>query len=146
MKHLISVLSTAVLLFSTAVHAAGEIKCTPSIVRPGEKLTIKTSKAFGDIAVTLPYKLKNGGTVAFLTEIDPETALIDSKKFLQQRGMEIDVNTARFNQKSPLFSKSGNYKFTVSTNLETDDGTPKYSCNIRFIAQGDNKSTQSLPK
>ena len=146
MKYLLSVLLTSTLLFGTTVNAANEIKCSPSIVHPGEKLTIKTSKAFGDISVSLPYKLNNGGTVAFLTEIDPETALIDSKKFIQQRGMEIDVDTARFNKKSLLFAKSGNYKFTVSTNLETDDGTPQYSCKVQFIAQGGVKSTQSVAK
>ena len=139
MKHQIFTLLTSALFFSNVVNAANEIKCSPSIVHPGEKLTIKTSRAFSDFAVDLPYKL-NGHNSLFLSNGDPTTDLIDSKKFMQQKGIEIDVSTATFKQKSPLFLKSGVYKFTVSTNLETDDGTPAYTCKVNFVLEGGVKS------
>lgn len=145
MKHQIFTLLTSALFFSNVVNAANEIKCSPSIVHPGDKLTIKTSRAFSDFAVDLPYKL-NGVAMNFLTEADPKTAIIDSKKFMQQRGMEIDVNTATFAGKSPIFAKSGIYKFLVSTNLETDDGTPAYTCKVKFVLAGGVKSSPSTTK
>ena len=132
MKNQILTILLGALFSSTFVHAANEIKCSPEILHRGDKLTIKTSKAFQDFAVDLPYKF-NRSTTQFLTETDPLTAIIDSKKFMQQKGIEIDVNTVTFNGKVPIFSKSGVYKFLVSTNLETDDGTPSYACKVKFI-------------
>jgi hypothetical protein len=142
MKHRIFILFLSALLFSTFADAANEIKCTPLTVHPGEKLTIKTSKAFGDFAVDLPYKI-NGHNSLLLSNGDPTTDLIDSKKFMQQKGMEIDVSTETFKQKLPLFQRSGVYKFKVSTNLETDDGTPAYTCKVTFIFNEGAKSQRS---
>lgn len=119
------------IMFGLTAYAANEITCTPSTLGRGDKLKIVTSKAFGDLAVKLPYKFQ-GGDTQFLTEIDPKTAIIDSKKFMRQRGLEIDVDTANFNGPTKIFSKDGAYKFVVSTNLETDDGTPKYECKVKF--------------
>lgn len=145
MKHQILALLTSALLFNAAANAANEITCSPATVHPGEKLTIKTSRAFGDFAVNLPYKI-NGSTMAFLTEADPRTALIDSKIFMQQKGIVLDIDTATFNHNSPVFAKSGTYKFVVSTNLETDDGTPTYTCSVKFFSTGTVKSKPAMTK
>lgn len=145
MRHQTLAILASALLIGTSVNAANEISCTPSIVYPGEKLTIKTSRAFSDLAVSLPYKINNS-TIAFLTEIDPKTAIIDSKKFMQEKGIQLNVDSATFNHQAPVFANSGIYKFIVSTNLETDDGTPKFSCSVQFVSSGRVKSKPTVTK
>lgn len=145
MRHQILALLTSALLFNAAANAANEITCSPATLHPGDKLVIKTSRPFGSFAVNLPYKI-NGNSMVFLTEEDPRTALIDSKKLMQQKGIVIDVDNTTFNQNSPVFAKSGTYKFLISTNLETDDGTPAYSCSVKFLSTVAVKSKATTTK
>lgn len=132
------------LLISTSTSAlAKEIECTPSEVRPGDQLTIKMRQALPDIAVITPRKI-NGVNFFFLNEIGSN--LIQSNQLIRQRQLKIDVSNAKLDSTTPLFSTAGTYKFIVSKNLETDDGTPSYTCNVKFTPTRASGPTEKNPK
>ena len=109
-----------------------EISCTPDVVRPGDTLVIKTSQAFTDFGVRVPEK--NIKFIMLVSDGYPE-GLMDSDKFKKQMGIEVNVSEARVKPTARVFTKDGIYTFVVSTNLETDDGTPLYECKVRYISK-----------
>lgn len=119
-----------VTLFTAATAFAGQITCSPTSLAPGDKLTIKIEQALPDVAVITPKKL-SGVNFFMLTEAGT-SGLIQSNQLASQRGMVIDVDTAKLDGKNRLFFTLGVYEFVVSKNLETDDGTPTYKCKVRF--------------
>ena len=112
----------------TASSSRGkEISCSPAVLRPGETLIIKTSKPFRQAGVSQP---KNG--YLYLVADDYPEGLMDYKVFQQLKTLEIRSD-AKVKPNSPVFTLPGVYTFAVSTNLETDDGTPKYECRVKFL-------------
>lgn len=106
-----------------------EISCTPNVVRPGDTLVIKTNKAYPDFGVRVPDK--NVKFILLVAGGYPE-GLMDSDKFAKQSGIEINVSEAKVKPDTRVFTKEGVYGFVVSSNLETDDGTPSFECKVRY--------------
>ena len=106
-----------------------EILCTPAVLRPGETLIIQTSRPFPQVGVFQP---KNG-YLALVSDDYPE-GLADYKVFQQLKTLEIRSD-AKVKPNRPVFTLPGVYTFAVSTNLETDDGTPRYECKVNFRAK-----------
>lgn len=109
-----------------------EISCSPAVVRPGDILAIKTNKSYPDFGVRVPDK--NVKFIMLVTAAYPE-GLMDSEKFGKQMGINVDVSEAKIKPNTRIFTKEGIYRFVVSRNLETDDGTPSFECSIRYIAK-----------
>lgn len=107
--------------------------------KAGDKLVIKISKPFPDFAVITPTKIE-GVNYFFLDETG--AGLVTSAQFTKSRGAVIDVDTAMVDGKNKLFGAPGVYQFKVSMNLETDDGTPNFSCKVKF---GGAKKSSALP-
>lgn len=124
--------ASVVLAMSASAAWSKEISCSPSEVQSGGKLVIKITKAFPDFAVITPKKV-GGVNYFFLNETG--AGLVSSAQFVRNRGITIDVDTAMLDPKSKLFDAPGIYQFKVSTNLETDDGTPSFSCKVKFSGQ-----------
>jgi hypothetical protein len=116
--------------FASASSIAGQITCSPSTLGPGGKLTITLAQPMPDIAVITPKKL--AGVNFFMLNEAGNSGLVQSNQLLSQRGMVIDVDSAKLDNKNRLFFTSGTYEFAVSKNLETDDGTPVHKCKVKF--------------
>ena len=109
-----------------------EIICAPDVVRPGDTLVIKTSRAFADFGVRVPDT--NVKFIMLVSEGYPE-GIMDSNKFTKQMGIEVNVSEVKVKPSKYVFKKDGVYGFVVSTNLETDDGTPSFECKVRYISK-----------
>ena len=109
-----------------------EIQCSPSVVRPGDTLTIKTRQALPELAVRVPDK--NIVSLFLVNDFDP-AALMHSRDFMRQKGAVLPVATAAMKSGGKVFTKPGVYEFVASTNLETDDGTPQYVCRVTYKAK-----------
>lgn len=111
---------------------AREILCSPSVVRPGDTLTITTRQALPELAVRVPDK--NIQSLFLVNDFDPG-ALMHSRDFMRQKGAVLPVATAAMKSGGKVFTKPGVYEFAASTNLETDDGTPQYVCRVTYKAK-----------
>ena len=113
---------------STSSSRGKEILCSPAVLRPGETLTIKTSRPFNDALVRQPKQ-----SLLLVSSHYPE-GLTDPQTFKQGKTLEIRSD-AKVKPNMPVFTSPGVYTFVVGMNVETDDGTPSYSCNVRFLAK-----------
>ena len=109
-----------------------EISCSPDVVRPGDTLIIKTNRAFADLGVRVPDK--NVNFILLVAGSYPE-GLVSSDTLKKQMGLEVNVSEAKVKPGTRIFTKDGVYGFVVSTNLETDDGTPSFECKVRYISK-----------
>lgn len=118
---------------TAAVHAqptqGREIVCSPSVVGPADTLTITTRQALPQVAVRVPDK--NIDSLFLVNDFDPG-AMMHSRDFMRQKGAVLPVATAAMKNGVKVFTKPGVYRFAASTNLETDDGTPQYVCNVTY--------------
>ena len=112
---------------TTSSSRGKEITCSPAVLRPGETLTLKTSKSFLQLGVIQPKK-----QFLFLVSDDYPEGLASQKAFQQVKTLEIRSD-AKVKPDKPVFTVPGVYIFAVSANLETDDGTPKYECSVKFV-------------
>jgi hypothetical protein len=116
-----------------AQSAAGrEISCSPSVVRPGDTLTITTRNPLPQLSVRVPDK--KIGSLFLVNDFDP-AALMHSRDFMQQKGAVLPVAMAAMKSGEKVFTRPGVYVFSASTNLETDDGTPQYMCRVTYKNQ-----------
>jgi hypothetical protein len=109
-----------------------EISCTPDVVRPGDTLVIKTSKSYSSLGVKVPGK--NGESILLVAGLYPQ-GLMENAKFEKQMGIDINVAEAIVKPNTRVFTKEGIYSFNVSQNLETDDGTPYFTCKVRYTTK-----------
>lgn len=124
------VLACSVAACAQAQSSQGrEIQCSPSVVRPGDALTITTRQALPQLAVSVPDK--NIQSLFLVNDFDPG-ALMHSRDFMRQKGAVLPVATAAMKSGGRVFTKPGVYEFAASTNLETDDGTPQYVCRVTY--------------
>ena len=112
---------------TTSSSRGKEMSCSPAVLRPGETLILKTSKPFLQLGVTQPKK-----QFLFLVSDDYPEGLVSQKAFQQLKTLEIRSD-AKVKPNKPVFTVPGVYIFAVSANLETDDGTPKYECSVKFV-------------
>ena len=114
---------------TTSSSRGKEILCSPAVLRPGETLTVKTSRPFLQALVRQP---KNESL--FLVSDDYPEGLTDQRTFQQRKTLEIRSD-AKVKPNKPVFTSPGVYTFSVSMNLETDDGTPSFECKVRFLTK-----------
>ena len=125
-----SIRKEVVLLTQSSSSSKGkEITCSPTVVRPGDILTIKTNQEYSALGVRVPDKKVK--FVLLVSDAYPE-GLIDNLKFKSQMGIEVNVTSAKIKPNTKIFSKEGIYSFVTSQNLETDDGTPAFECQVKF--------------
>lgn len=110
-------------------NAGREISCSPSVVRPGDTLTVTTRNPLPELGVAVPDK--NVGYLFLINDYDP-AALMHSREFIRQKSVVLPIATAAMKNGTKVFTKPGVYKFAASTNLETDDGTPHYVCRVTY--------------
>jgi hypothetical protein len=126
------------LYFSLAMFActgalARPITCSPTTLHPGDKLTIKYSKEFHDVGVLLPRKVDGRRFVSLILDGSGTSDSIQLEELGRQKKLVIDVDNGRAIEATHrIFMARGTYEFVVSEQLETDDGTPQYSCKVRF--------------
>lgn len=109
-----------------------EIVCTPSIVRPGDTLTIETRSGLPELGVKVPDRKVQ--YLFLINDYDPN-AVLHSDTFLKERRVNLIVSSASLKNGLKIFSTPGQYIFQASTNLETDDpSTPKYRCLVTLKA------------
>lgn len=113
-------------------NAGREISCVPNVVRPGDTLTITTRNPLPELGVRVPDKKVS--YLFLINDFDP-AALMHSRDFMRGRGAALPVSTAAMKRGEKIFTKPGVYEFGASTNLETDDGTPRYACRVTYKTQ-----------
>jgi hypothetical protein len=132
----------AVWVQAEAAKKGKEITCSPKVLYPGDKLTIKTNQPFTYLGVTQPMKKATRALLVF-----PETAavtkhsIIDADQFALQKKVALPVKTAEAwfgttdgGAMLPVFPKAGSYVFEVGSNLaKSEDKTP-YKCIVKYVA------------
>ena len=132
----------AVCIHAEAAKKGKEITCSPKVLYPGDKLTIKTNQPFAYLGVTQPVKKATRTLVVY-----PETgavakhSMIDADQFATQKKIALPVKTAEAwfgtadgGAMQPIFPKAGSYVFEVGSSLaKSDDKTP-YKCIVKYVA------------
>lgn len=119
---------------------ASPVTCSPAEVHPGDTLTVTTTQPFQYLAFKTPAKGVRMEQIVYPAPEDPSTVMMDGEAFSKKRSIGIDVAKAKFTRPgakastaAPIFDKAGMYTFLVSENMETDDGTPVYSCKVKYM-------------
>lgn len=125
-------------------RAKGRVSCEPQVVRKDGAVTITFADVPhpGDIAIQGPeVRRGEGRTYRFISLSgikDNGLTRLKSSKTLVLRANEPlplfgDAEPATGSIPSLAFYKAGSYRIVVSTNLETDDGTPPYGgCDVTY--------------
>lgn len=125
-------------------RAKGRVSCEPQVVRKDGAVTITFADVPhpGDIAIQGPeVRRGEGRTYRFISlsgiKDNGLTRLKSSKTLVLRANGPLplfgDAEPATGSIPSLAFYKAGSYRILVSTNLETDDGTPPYgSCDVTY--------------
>lgn len=125
-------------------RATRKVSCEPQVVRNGGSLTITFADVPhpGDMAIQGPEVSRGKGrTYRFISQSGFKdnglTRLTNAKTLVLQANEPLPLfgDAEPDVQRIPpvAFYKAGSYRILVSTNLETDDGTPLYgSCDVTY--------------
>ncbi|MFH0802822.1 MAG: hypothetical protein V2A78_10625 [bacterium] len=134
----------SILFIVPSVNCAGPIKskakitCFPKTLYQGDMLTLKMETLHGGyLGICTP-----DGKFFFVVCPHPgdgRNSLVPSEEFTNMSELKIITNVTKAalweygHGMELIFTKSGNYEILLSDNLETDDGTPVYKCNVKYI-------------
>lgn len=140
MNKLIAFLALLLLTPTLWGAPASQIKCSPKTLNLGDTLNIKLRLPHGEDFVVFDPDGKEywlSATGDYHDSHSPSHYRADDFRNMS----EIELNPSQLKlvqfthgkvESELVFSKPGLYRIAVSTNLATDDGTPSYSCSIKF--------------
>ena len=128
--------------YAEAAKKGKEISCSPKVLYPGDKLTIKTNQPFAYLGVTQPIKKATRTLVVFPeTGASSKHSVIDAEQFASNKKITLPVKTAEAwfgaaddGTMQPIFPRAGSYLFEVGSDLAKSDSKTPYKCIVKYVA------------